>query len=258
MQSDRLVRALLFYDDNDHVLIMEDVGSLPSLKGWSQPGVSFEATMQIGEALGGFLAKVHNSTAGKKALLEKFNGNATAKYLSGTLYFGRLPAAAERLGFTDSYFRDVAEIGEREVQESMDVLTLGDFWTGNILVSRGKEDDLHLYVVDLELSKPGTAAFDIGQMAAEMYCLAAFRDEELGMSLLRAFLRSYKGNRHADAAKVAIRIGAHLLVMMPSAWANEGTQERIREIADIGADLISMGWRRDDAGLRDSIVGPLM
>ena len=261
IQSDKSIRMpkLLFYDDTDHVLIMEDVGKLPSLKEWFKPGVDIDATVKIGQALGRYLAHIHNSTAGRDEVLSTFNGNETAKYLSGTLYFGGLPAAAEKQGYTDDYLKDVAKEGQREVLECNDVLTLGDFWTGNVLVS-SKTDDLNLFVLDLELAKPGTAEFDIGQMAAEMYCLAAFREHEPGMKLLRAFLTAYKASRNVevDAGKVAIRIGAHFMIIMPSAWSNEASEQDLRDVLKIGADLIRMGWNKDAESLRNSIVGSLM
>ncbi|KAK3711366.1 hypothetical protein LTR37_009746 [Vermiconidia calcicola] len=262
MQSDEFVRSpeLLFFDSSDYVLIMEDAGNLPSLKGWLRSGVDIEHTARIGQALGRFLAKVHDTTAGAEEVLSHFNGNKTAKYLSGNLYFGTLPTAAAKFGYTDPYFQEAAKVGQQEVDESSEVLTVGDFWTGNVLVKATSPEDLHLYIVDLELAKPGTAAFDIGQMAAEMYCLAAFREQGLGSSLLNEFLRSYKSNRRVpvDAAKVAVRIGVHLFVIMPKAWSNEASEERIKQVLSIGADLIRMGCERDKAGLLRSIVRPLI
>lgn len=262
MQSEKSIRVpnLLHYDNEKHIIIMEDAGDLPSLKGWLQPGGDPNTTAAIGEVLGRYLAKVHNSTAGQRDLLENFNGNATAKHLSGTLYFGTLPSTAEKLGYTGDYFSEVASVGQREVEESNEVLTLGDFWTGNILVDSKAPQDFRLYVLDLELSKPGTAAFDIGQMAAEMYCLAAFRDHDLGLALLKGFLKAYKNSREGavGVAKVAIRVGVHLLVTMPVAWSNEASHDQINEITDIGADLIRIGWHGDEKGLRDSIIGTLV
>ena len=261
MQSDKLIRTprLLFYDEEDHVLVMEDAGKLPSVKEWFKPDADINTVANIGQALGRYLAHIHNSTAGRDDVLSMFNGNETAKYLSGTLYFGGLPAAAKRQGYTDEYLKHVAKEAQREVLERNDVLTLGDFWTGNVLVS-SNNDDLNLFVLDLELSKPGTAEFDIGQMAAEMYCLAAFRDYETGMELLRAFLAAYKESRNVDVdtGKVAIRMGAHFTVIMPNAWSNETTDQRLRDVLEIGADLIRMGWEKDTKSLRTSIIGTLI
>lgn len=64
------------------------------------------------------------------------------------------------------------------------MLTLGDFWTGNVLVASGSDITVSLYVVDLELAKPGTAEFDVGQMGAEMYCFEYFRDQRTTAILL--------------------------------------------------------------------------
>lgn len=261
MQLDKSIRTpkLLFYDDQKHNLFMEDVGSLPSVKGWFKAGVDLGTASKIGQTIGRYLAFIHNSTAGREDVLAIFNGNETAKYLSGTLYFGGLPAAAKKYGYTDQYFQEVATEAQREVQECNDVLTLGDFWTGNVLVD-SNNGDLKLYVLDLELSKPGTAEFDIGQMAAEMYCLAAFRHHETGMAMLQSFLKSYKDTRNVavDAGKVGIRIAAHLIVMVPGIWSSEDPQQRMKDAIQLGADLIRMAWDHDMNGLRKSIVGSLL
>ena len=131
-----------------------------------------------------------------------------------------------------------------------------------MLVSGKSAADIHLYVLDLELAKPGTAEFDIGQMAAEMWCLATFRKgaREQSLKLIDAFLSSYGATRSVgvDAAKVAIRIGAHLIVMMPMAWSSEVGKERIREAAAEGREFVRMGWERDEEALARSILGPLL
>ena len=270
MQSDPTIRIpqIVDYDRDNHVLMLEDAGPLPSLKAQTTEGKDIATCTQIGEAIGRFLAHLHNSTAGDAELLDEFNGNETAKNSSGKLYFGGLPAAAERFGYRDGFIAEAAKVGEEEVMQRSDVLTVGDFWTGNVLVSapssseeKGDGGRLHLYVLDLELCKPGTAEFDIGQMAAEMYCLARFRKgaREESMALLDAFLGSYKRERsvEVDAAKVAIRIGAHLFVIMPMAWANEATEEEIGRVAEEGREFVRMGWERDGEALGRSVLASL-
>ncbi|KXT14515.1 hypothetical protein AC579_9578 [Pseudocercospora musae] len=77
------------------------------------------------------------------------------------------------------------------------------------------------------MARMGTAAFDVGHTAAEMYGFAAFRDRERGMALLNIFLSSDRGG-FSDPVKivdVAIRIGAHLFTAMPGAWSNEATDD---------------------------------
>lgn len=248
---------IMFFDKNDWVLVLEDVGNVPSLKGWLKPPVDINLAISKGKALGRHLASIHNKTAGKYAVLAEFAGNATAKSLSSAVYFKRLPQVADSLGFPSEHIRQAAEQGEKDVLEASDVLTLGDFWTGNVLVG----DDGTLFVLDLELAKPGTAEFDIGQMAAELYCVAAFRDRQLGIGVLDAFLQSYRETRSVavDVAKVAIRIGAHLMVIMPNAWRSEAaSEEDIDEQLRVANELVKIGVNREMEGLRGSILKPLV
>jgi len=129
MQCGEIVRTpkLIHYDKANHVLIMEDVGHLPSLKEWMQPEVNRTMAQTIGQALGNYLACIHNITQQDKRLLAEFGGNETAKQLSSKLYFGTLAERAARLGHTDSFIAEAAKVGEDEVLHSHDVLTLGDF-----------------------------------------------------------------------------------------------------------------------------------
>lgn len=163
----------LHFDRDNWVLILEDAGDLPTLKSWLQPGkITTEDAQTLGRNLGHYLATIHETSTNQPALLSDFTGNETAKSLSSQLYFGMLPSAAAQHGFEGEHIQKAAEQGKADVLKGTECLTLGDFWTGNVLVSNPKE----LYVLDFELTKPGTPDFDIGQMAAEMYCLACFRD----------------------------------------------------------------------------------
>lgn len=142
-----------------------------------------------------------------------------------------------------------------------DVLTIGDFWTGNVLVSDGQgqnSDEPKLFLVDLEFTKPGTPEFDVGQMAAEMLCLALFRTgaNSQGQALLAAFVDAYVAARSVriKAEDVAMRIGVHLLVIAPMAWNSEATPGQIAGVAALGMRYlrISQGQEAlsDDAMLK--------
>jgi hypothetical protein len=61
-----------------------------------------------------------------------------------------------------------------------------------------------------------------------------------------------------DAAAVAIRIAAHLFTMMPRAWTAESSEEKVKTALERGFELLKIGWERDEAALRSSIVGVLM
>ncbi|CAG8617461.1 4915_t:CDS:2 [Scutellospora calospora] len=128
----------------------------------------------------------------------------------------------------------ISPAAEVEVLTANEVWTIGDFWTGNVLVSSPDDQSVpKLTVLDFELAKPGTAAFDVGQMGAEMLCLAHFR----------------------YAAAVAVRIGAHLFTIMPRAWTAEYGEEKVGLALQQGLELLKIGWKRDEAALRKSIDG---
>lgn len=240
---------------------MEDMGDLPSLKSWLQATSPAEQVESIGRTLGTYLAHIHNETAADSSIKEEFSSNAVGRNISSSLYFGGLPAAAAKYGYTDAFIAAAAEAAEAEVLNSSEVLTLGDFWTGNILVSTPDTQIMPiLTVLDLELAKPGTAAFDIGQMGAEMLCLAHFRHLEQGRLLLQTFFSAYKAERktRVDVAAVAIRIAAHLFTMMPRAWTAESSEEKVKTALERGFELLKIGWERDEAALSNSIVGVLM
>ncbi|KXT07464.1 hypothetical protein AC578_566 [Pseudocercospora eumusae] len=248
------VPQVYHFDAISFVLTLEDVGQVPSLKSWIQADSDLDEVRKIGSTLGRFLAKVHGLGTELKS---QFDNNMTARKLSSAVYFSRLPAEARKHGFEAESFATAAERGARDVLEAHDVLTIGDFWTGNILVCKaGHKEELNICVVDFEMAKTGTAAFDIGHMAAEMYCLAAFRDRERGMALLNSFLSSYQ-RASSDPVKivdVAIRIGAHLFTVMPGAWPNEAMDDQIKEQLQVGAQLISAGVDNDLKKLRKMII----
>lgn len=117
---------VLTYDAPNHTLILEDVGVLPSLKTWLQAGAALDSVAAIGTALGRYLAQIHDLTAGREDVLTRFDGNETSKSFSSRLYYSNLAATAAKYGYTDAYFQEAAEVGQREVLESHEVLTIGD------------------------------------------------------------------------------------------------------------------------------------
>lgn len=267
----------MHFDKDSHVLIMQDMGALPSLKSWLQTTSPAEQIASIGRTLGNYLADFHNNdNAAVEAWFgggdgdggdssssdSKEKNNVVGRNLSASVYFSALPDAAAKYGYTDPWIAAAAKAAEVEVLTAKEVWTLGDFWTGNILVSAPDDQSVppKVTVLDFELLKPGTAAFDVGQMGAEMFCLALFRCPEQGYLLLRTFFRAYRAERKGvvDAAAVAVRIGAHLFTIMPRAWTADYGEEKVRLALQRGFELLKIGWERDEAALRKSIVGVLM
>ena len=114
------------------------------------------------------------------------------------MYFAALPAAAEKFGYTQPFIAEAAQVAANEVLTANEAWTVGDFWTGNVLVSAPDgHDEPEVTIPDLELAKPGTEAFDIGHMGAEMLCLARFRHQDQGSLLMRTFFQAYRAKRKA-------------------------------------------------------------
>jgi len=203
------VPQLFAFDNDNHVLVMEDIGDVPTLKSWLREDTPNYQVTHVGTSLGSYLAHIHNITASDSAIKDAFGSNIIAKNTSSSVYFAALPAAAEKFGYAQPWIAAAADFAAREVLTTNQVWTLGDFWTGNVLVSAlGDQGEPELTVLDLELAKPGTAAFDVGHMGAEMLCIARFRSEDRGSLLLHTFFHAYKAGRgvSVDAAAVAIRM----------------------------------------------------
>ncbi|GAB7322023.1 hypothetical protein MBLNU13_g03076t2 [Cladosporium sp. NU13] len=245
------VPRLLAFDGDNFVLIMEDAGDVPTLKSWLRADSPHDQVVSVGRSLGAYLAHIHNTTANNSAIKDAFGSNIIAKNTSSSVYFAALPGAAKKFGYTQPFIAAAADFAAKEVLTANEVWTLGDFWTGNVLVSAPSgQSEPDITVLDLELAKPGTAAFDVGHMGAEMLCLARFRFEDKGTLLLQTFFQSYKAESKAkiDAAAVAIRIP----------WTAESGEAGVKEVLEEGFELLKMGWEKDELALKRSVVGVLM
>jgi hypothetical protein len=114
---------------------MEDAGDLPSLKSWLRADTPPSQITSVGQSLGSYLAHIHNTTADDSALKAAFSSNTIAKNVSSSVYFAALPAAAEKYGYTQPFIAAAAQYAAEQVLTANEVWTLGDFWTGNVLVS---------------------------------------------------------------------------------------------------------------------------
>ncbi|KAH0028194.1 hypothetical protein KCU78_g3708, partial [Aureobasidium melanogenum] len=186
-------------------------------------------------------------------MFSELDTDQPGRYLSATYYFANLPGIVKKYGYRDRIIEQAAAVAHQKVLEGRDVLTVGDFWPGNVLVCENQ-----LCILDFELVKPGTSSFDIGQMAAELYCLSQFANKEGDSAVLTAFFDAYGSNiEHVDIVKVAIRVGAHFIVMAPTVWGGLVEPRRVSALLHHGVQLIKTGWDRDDGMLRSSMLAPL-
>jgi hypothetical protein len=129
----RLPRVL-HYDASMHVLVLEDLGPIPTLKAWSAESSTASTSQPFGSVLGCFLASVHKLHLSQPAVLSELGRNQPGRYLSATYY----ASIAKKYGYHDQFIEQAAAVAHQKVLEGRDILTIGDFWPGNVLVCRNQ------------------------------------------------------------------------------------------------------------------------
>jgi aminoglycoside phosphotransferase (APT) family kinase protein len=239
---------------------MDDCGEgLPTLKTFlmehKPSGVQAES---IGHALGAFLADLHASR--DEATLRLLSRNELGKALSAFVTYGRLVATLNGEHRPDSLKNPALDVTPTDIEKidavaketiaaittnHHETITMGDFWTGNILVHLSAEGTLErLWVVDWELAKPSLAGLDVGQMVAEMALVRGFVSgtEEAVEAAVIALWRAYRakaGSSASEVGKVARRhVGAHFVAWTPRTptW---GPKARVRAVVQEGVKLLS-------------------
>lgn len=272
---DALARAptLYHYDPEAHVLIMEDCGAdAHTLKQLIKDNLlDVPACQVIGRALGTFLATVHRECTKDAALMRELDGNTEMKKQSAFATYGRLVSTltGERKGHTGEPLFDpplleslpvgsvqtVEEIAEETAQaivgaDAGSVFTMGDFWTGNIVVRTLTDTDTdtdtgamtveRIFVIDWELTKPGLPFLDFGQFVAEMHTLRRFHESSAPClrvvdAALTVYFAAYRAGYPVDEAYLrgaTAHVGAHLLAWtVVAGWEPKG---RVREVAQEG------------------------
>lgn len=248
------VAAVHRFDKDQSVIIMDDCGEnvldLKKLMVESPPDPAIGS--QIGAAIGEFLGRLHTWGKGNEDLLRVFDANQQARQIYAFVTYGRLVSTVTGkdelpkllgppLEVSPEEIQKISEISKERVQEiytTQETMTMGDFWTGNILVDVDEAGGQlrRITVVDWELAKPGIAALDVGQFYAEMELLRQFHPpcRESASSLCRSFFESYGKAHSVNRAlinKAAVHVGAHLIAWTPrNAWAgNEETQRAVRK-----------------------------
>jgi len=268
LPSNALARVPIVYlhDETNHVIIMEDAGrdavNLKELLRRSDlPSPATGAT--IGRALGEFIAKLHawGMTDQGRGSLDSFDGFPQGRDICAWATYGRLVDTVTGksesiplihdppLQVTSDELDKISKFAEEraeEVRVSMETATMGDFWTGNVLVdldrgSHGLEKVRKMFVVDWEVAKPGVAAFDVGQFQAEIFTVQHFNPAcgPVSEAVNAAFLEGYLSIQpELDRQKAAQHLAMHLVVWVPrSGWE---PAEKTRALVEHGLRSITL------------------
>jgi hypothetical protein len=183
------IPRVLLFDDTNHVLIITDLGNdLLTLDQWllppllnpsSEPNSSEikttpepELCNNVGARLGALLAAVHGMNV-SRAVLEQFK-NEEAKRLIRCQVIDNVSRLLQKPGLDE-----IAEKGERQkccaaIEADFEeecksggrldgVFSVGDLWTGSVLVSPNGET---VGLVDLEFAGEGSALQDIAELGS--------------------------------------------------------------------------------------------
>ncbi|CAH0018960.1 unnamed protein product, partial [Clonostachys rhizophaga] len=191
-QKDAIIRlpTLTSYDKDSHVLILDDMGRDSLHTVYEDPGLDIE---MIGEAVGRWLARLHNSTTSEEIKRKFEHPTARRMYrwnfnnLSSVLErYGYDPAPGERLNIKYGALLETDEL----------CVCHGDLWPGNILVSgiahQTLAESLRLTVIDWEVARLGNGVTDVAHFAGEAWLLDHLRG---GRGLMPAFLHAYLTER---------------------------------------------------------------
>ena len=271
----------LYYEDKaNRILIMSDCGeNSKTLKALFQNNPpSVDVSQIIGRSLGIFLAYLHKSTPENK---KSFGGNRQTREIAALISYGWIISTLSPKGEDPILIDPPIDLPPNDIvnlkahaddmatrmTSSDDVLSMGDFWPGNILVSFTPDLEPRLTVVDWEVVGPGLAGIDLGQFLAEMHTLRIFHPtsrnavEAVISSLIDAYRETVlQHNSSTDfvgmAWDAASRLGTHLISCTPRVpW---GSKAQTREVVLEGVEYLRRVSSRDQEWLKTSIVGGLL
>ena len=264
------VPRLFHYDSVEHALIMEDSGPRSrTLKAHlldPTTVITPDDAARLGTAIGYFLSVLHIEGSTDRELMDCVATNEEGKRLCALLSYDELDGKLRDMGAAGPSEQELEEIRQlseetsKMMMEADTVFTMGDFWTGNMIV---RTDDsgriIKAFVVDWEVCKPGLPYLDFGQFLAEMHCLRFFYPHSTDNvnNVLQAYSTEYRRRFAVDdnyVRRALGHVGSHLIAwtrFVPD-WKPE---ERVVEARQAGAQYLLKCARGETGWLRESIIG---
>ena len=209
--------------DEAHVLVMEDLGDLPTLNRWLRMHDSEwvqDVAPTLGNRLGTFLGTLHAATCDDETYAAAFVNRSMQETRQAVQYQG-VAGMLEAGGVTDA-----DELGARAealgaaLLEPGRCLTMGDLWPPSVLV-----DDQRLRLIDWELAHYGRPLQDVGHFRAHLWMqqhrapsrAVADAVNELRRSFTSAYREALGDTEEAlwteqERRDAAIHLGAEILV----------------------------------------------
>ncbi|KAI9167349.1 cytoplasmic trna 2-thiolation 2 [Paramyrothecium foliicola] len=210
--------------------------------------------VKLGEALGVWLRAFHEwgRRPPKHRVREPFAENKMMQSLKQMINYKQLVAMADKHPEVLQDARDTlqqisdATAAELADDHKLDVIH-GDFWTGNVILPNTPiEGGNHtpIRVIDWEMAQLGIQPLDLGQMIAELWQLKLYKSIDAGLWLIKGFVAGYGKIGTADAFRVILHVGAHLICFgaHTPGW---GSAEQQEEILKTGKDVLLKAWSKD-------------
>ena len=219
-----LVRPPHLLDVNlaQHVLVMEDVGDVPTLGRWlrTAPSAALQRSQTIGERLGRFLGQLHRRTLHDTDLRERFD-NRPMQQTRHAVQYQAVGDLLREAGIPDAEAlgQRAKALGEYLLTPGR-CLTMGDLWPPSVLVR-----PTTLRLIDWELAHVGQPEQDVAHFEAHCWMQAhraPHPDAKRAVQTLQtSFRTSYRaavddaaGTLLSDAMQQrgAVHVGAEILV----------------------------------------------
>lgn len=219
------VRAphLLHVDEDANVLVMEDLGDLPTLDRRLRDSKAEDlrsAASLLGERLGAFIGRLHATTHGRATYEEAFENRPMQETRHAVQYQG-VTEMLERGDVSDAEVLGARAEGLGEgLLEPGRCLTMGDLWPASVLVE-GDEPRL----IDWELAHYGRPLQDVAHWWAHLWMqehrAPRAAVEEAVAALRSSFLDAYQEPLGAEKKELwtarekrdaAVHFGAEILV----------------------------------------------
>lgn len=157
--------ALLHFEPERDLLIMEDLGPKPPIADWIRDG----GDISVGTRLGRFIGKLHRQTLDHPKLIKQFN-NQDIQQTRLNLQYNPAADYLRKTGLSDVdpnlVSKKTKALGQQLLEPGR-CLVMGDLWPPSVRVADGQ-----LRVIDWEFAHFGRPLQDVGHFAAHCWMQA--------------------------------------------------------------------------------------
>ena len=239
---------LLDYDEDQHILVMEDIGPCPDLGAWLWSHFREERSSEwVGQKLGHFIGALHAGSYGD-TWHARFLDNKAIQRTRLDVQYRAIGELCERASLPDAgdLGRRALRLGELLQKPGLCVI-MGDLWPPSVLVTPSG-----LRVIDWELAHFGRPSQDVGHLAAHLWMHAHRAPTHAGGaradSALQGFLRGYR-----------LALGATFSRLFGSGGGREsavhfGCEVLVRALGSFREGYVYDGLGLDDPQMQEAVA----